>query len=522
MIRRAGPGEPPAARSQPTGGGEVRPGELFAALSLATDLGSGLPLEHALHTCLIAGRLALAGGASRDERAAVHHVALLHAIGCTSNAHETAALFGDDVATRAAWATIDPGRQLDVLRFVAARAGAGAPVAARLRTLAEVLGAGAAGPRANFAAHCEVAVRLAARLGLGAAVQDGLLHAFERYDGAGFPRGIAGEAIPYPARVLHVARDAHAILLASGVTAALEAARARGAYDPAIAALLTRELLAPPDGDAWDAVVTAEPPSGALTGDALDEACAVAGDFADMKSPWTLGHSAGVAELAEAAAWRLGLDDVPSVRRAALLHDLGRVAISSAVWDRAGALTGADWERVRLHPYYTERTLARCSGLAVLGRLGAAHHERLDGSGYHRGCGGADLPLPARVIAAADAFHAMTEARPHRAALPASDAAGVLETEARMGRLDAACVEAVLLAAGESRRVQRVLPAGLTAREAEVLGLVARGLTNREVALRLGTSAKTVGNQVQAVYGKIGVSTRAAAALFASEHGLLA
>jgi HD-GYP domain-containing protein (c-di-GMP phosphodiesterase class II) len=413
-------------------------------------------------------------------------------------------------------------------------------VAARLRALAEVLGAGPAGPRENFAAHCEVAVRLAARLGLPAAVQEGLQHAFERYDGHGFPGGVAGEAIPFSARVLHVARDAHAILLASGVTAALAAVRgraatpggdaapparasapARGAYDPAIAALLTRDML-DPAGDAWEAVIAASPPVPALAGDALDEACAVAGDFADMKSPWTLGHSAGVAELAEAAAWRLGLDDVPSVRRAALVHDLGRVAISSAVWDKAGPLTGADRERVRLHPYYTDRTLARCPGLAALGRLGAAHHERLDGSGYHRGCGAAELGSAARVIAAADACHAMTETRPYRAALSLDAAASELGAEARAGRLDAACVEAVLAASGVVfERVRPPLPAGLTEREAEVLGLIARGLTNKQVAERLGSAPKTVGNQVQAAYAKIGVSTRAAAALFASEHGLL-
>jgi len=504
------------------GSNSVRPTELFAALSLATDLGSGLPLEHALMTCLVSGRLAAAVGASPAERATAHHVALLHAIGCTSNAHETAARFGDDLATRAAWATLDPGRQLDVLRFLATRAGAGAPLPLRLQALAEAVAAGPRGARENFAAHCEVAVRLAGRLGLGEPVRAGLLHAFERWDGRGFPRGVAGEALPPAARLLHVARDAHAIRLSSGPAAAVAAVRSRaGAYDPAIAARLTAEMLEPEE-DAWEAVVAAAPAEAPLAGDALDAACAVAGDFADLKSPWTLGHSAGVAELAEAAGWRLGLADVPAVRRAGLLHDLGRVGVSSAIWDRAGPLSAADRERVRLHPLYTERTLARCAGLAALGRLGAAHHERLDGSGYHRGCGVAELDPAARTLAAADAFHAMTEARPHRAALAPDAAAAELSAEARAGRLDVRCVEAVLAAAGQrGERVRPPLPAGLTEREAQVLGLVARGLTNREVAARLGSAPKTVGNQVQAAYGKIGVSTRAAAALFAAEHGLL-
>jgi HD-GYP domain-containing protein (c-di-GMP phosphodiesterase class II) len=493
--------------------------EVLAALSLATDLGSGLPLEHALHTCLIATRLAAAAGSTRAERDATHHTALLHAVGCTSNSHETAALFGDDVRARAAWATIDPARQAEVLRFLAAAA-SGAPVA-RMRAVATALAAGPKGVRANFAAHCEVGRRLAERLGLPPLVQDSLLHAFERWDGKGFPRGVAGEAIPLPARLMHVARDAHAVVLAEDVAAALAAIRERDAYDPALAALLTDAMLAAPEEGAWAAVLAAAPGHACE----LDEACAVAGDFADLKSPYTLGHSGAVAELAEAAAWRLGLPagDVAVVRRAALVHDLGRAAISSAVWDRPGPLSDADRERVRLHPYYTERALARSDALASLGRLAGAHHERLDGSGYHRGCGAPELSREARVIAAADVFAAMTEPRPHRPAHSPEAAAAELTAQARAGCLDAACAEAVLAAAGQAaEKLRSALPAGLTEREAQVLGLVARGLTNKQVAERLGSSPKTVGNQVQAAYGKLGISTRAAAALFAAEHGLLA
>ena len=295
--------------------------ELLAALSLATDLGSGLPLEHALHTCLIAGRLAEAAGASRLEREATYYTALLHAVGCTSNAHETAALFGDDVRARAAWAAIDPARQIEVLRFLAAAA-TGAPPA-RMRAVAAAVAAGPKGVHANFAAHCEVARRIAERLGLSPLVQDSLLHAFERFDGKGVPRGVEGDAIPPPARFMHIARDAHAIVLAEDVATALAAIRERSAYDPAIAALLDESLLAEPEEGPWEAVIAAAP-AGAID---IDGVCAVAGDFADLKSPWTLGHSGAVAELAEAAAWRLGLqaEEVDVLRRAALVHDLGRV-----------------------------------------------------------------------------------------------------------------------------------------------------------------------------------------------------
>jgi HD-GYP domain-containing protein (c-di-GMP phosphodiesterase class II) len=492
--------------------------ELLAALSLATDLGSGLPLDHALHTCVIAVRLADAAEVTRGERDATFHTALLHAVGCTSNAHESAALFGDDVRARAAWATIDPARQTEVLRFLTAAA-TGAPPA-RLRTVARALAAGPNGVRANFAAHCEVGRRLAERLALPGLVQDSLLHAFERWDGKGFPRGVVGDAIPLPARLMHVARDAHALVLAEDVAAGLAAIRERDAYDPALAALVNESVLAEPEQGVWEAVIAAAP----VSATDLDEACAVAGDFADLKSPWTLGHSAGVAELGEAAAWRLGLaaDEVAVVRRAALLGDLGRAAISSAIWDRPGPLSEADRERVRLHPYYTERTLARSATLAPLGRLAGAHHERLDGSGYHRGCGAAELPVAARLIAAADVFAAMTEPRPHRPAHTPEAAAAELSAQAGAGRLDARCAEAVLAAAGQAgERVRPPLPAGLTEREAQVLGLIARGLTNKQVAERLGSAPKTVGNQVQAAYAKLGISTRAAAALFAVEHGLL-
>ena len=318
---------------------------------------------------------------------------------------------------------------------------------------------------------------------------------------------------------MHVARDAHAIVLAEGVATALAAIRERSAYDPAIAALLDESLLAEPEAGPWEAVIAAAP-AGAID---IEGVCAVAGTCRPQSRH---GHSATRAPSPSSPRRRRGgrlqAEEVAVVRRAALVHDLGRVAISSAIWDRAGPLSEADRERVRLHPYYTERTLARSPSLAPLGRLAGAHHERLDGSGYHRGCGASELPVAARLLATADVFEAMTEPRVHRPAHTPTAAAAELAAQAEAGRLDAECTEAVLAAAGQTReRVRPPLPAGLTEREAQVLGLVARGLTNREVAERLGSAPKTVGNQVQAAYAKLGISTRAAAALFAVEHGLL-
>jgi HD-GYP domain-containing protein (c-di-GMP phosphodiesterase class II) len=247
-------------------------------------------------------------------------------------------------------------------------------------------------------------------------------------------------------------------------------------------------------------------------------------DFADVKTPFTLGHSRGVAELAWGAAQMLRFSsaDVVSVRRAGLLHDVGRSGVSNAIWERPGELSLDQWERVRLHPYYTERILTHCECLRPLGALAGAHHERLNGTGYHRGRRGPDLEPLACVLAAADSCQAMLQPRPHRPARTLDDTARELRGEVTAGRLDARAVEAVLGSAGANPRQKTVFnPGGLTDREIEVLQLMARGQANREMARVLGITPKTVSHHVQHIYNKIGVSTRAAAAVFAVENRLL-
>jgi HD-GYP domain-containing protein (c-di-GMP phosphodiesterase class II) len=247
-------------------------------------------------------------------------------------------------------------------------------------------------------------------------------------------------------------------------------------------------------------------------------------DFADLKSPWVRGHSRSVASLAETAARHAGLDDgaCADLRRAGLVHDLGRVAVPNGIWDKPGPLATAEWERVRMHPYFTERILSRCRPLATLVAPATSHHERLDGSGYHRALAGQGLSRGDRLLAAADVFAALRADRPHRPALSEKDAARTLEREAAAGRLDDDAVACVLAASGSRPAPRRAgTPAGLTEREVEVLRLIARGSSNRDVAERLVISPKTVGRHVENLYRKIGVSSRAAAAVFAMEHGLL-
>jgi HD-GYP domain-containing protein (c-di-GMP phosphodiesterase class II) len=325
-----------------------------------------------------------------------------------------------------------------------------------------------------------------------------------------------------------VARDAAFQRLLGGVELAARVVRERagGAFDPAIAAVLAdqaAEILALDDErSAWKETLASEPsPESILEDQAIDEALAAMGDFADLASPYLVGHSAGVAQLATAAAQRYGLPtgDHRAVTRAALVHDVGRVAVPFHIWKKPAPLTPDEWERVRLHAYHTERILSRSPFLAPLAPVSTGHHERLDGSGYHRGATAVALTPAARLLAAADAYHAMTEPRAHREALPPAQAAELLDEQARAGRLDGECVAAVLAAAGHrTPRVSR--PAGLTEREAQVVGLLARGLQTKQIGRALGITTKTADHHMQHAYAKIGVSTRAAAALFAMQHGL--
>ena len=260
-----------------------------------------------------------------------------------------------------------------------------------------------------------------------------------------------------------------------------------------------------------------------MSDERFDDALEAIGEFADLKSPWTIGHSRGVADLAAEAARGSGLPsgDVVAIRRAGAVHDLGRLGVSNAVWDKRGALTRSELERVRLHPYLSERMLAFSPALAPLGAIAVQHHERLDGSGYPRGVSGDAITPMGRILAAADCYHAMTEMRPHRPARSPEEAAAEVRAEVAAGRLDGEAVDAVLRAAGHRVRRQREWPAGLTSREVEVLRLLARGFSNKEIAEQLTITPKTAGSHIEHIYMKIDASNRAQASLFAMRHGLM-
>ena len=506
----------------------VRRPELLASLSLAIDLGLGQPMEHMLRSCLIALRLAEAAGMDRAERSVVFYANLLAWIGCHADSHQIAVTFGDDIEFRRRYYSHDraqPGWGLGL----ASRVGSGAPLTERPRRLGSFLIHGSASMSDLIRSHCLSAGMFAERFGLGPDVREVLPQAFERWDGRGLPMGLAGNQLSLAMRVVHLADILEVHHRLGGVGRALKVARQRRGkkFDPDLTDLFCAKvpeiLVGLEVEDAWRAVVDEAPEPGPILSDRdFDRALEAVADFVDVKSPYTAGHSRGVAALAAEAAMGIGLPkgEIVRLRRAAWVHDLGRMGISNLVWDKPGRLNAAEWERVRLHPYLTERMLSRPAAMQALAEVAGRHHERLDGSGYPHGLAASALAPAARLLAAADVYHAMVEPRPWRNALAADQAADQLRHEVRSGRLDGGAVDAVLRAAGHRVGRRGVWPAGLTSREVEILAMVARGSSNEELAARLHISEKTVRNHLEHIYSKAEVSNRTGATLFAIEHGL--
>lgn len=518
----------PASATQESTG--VRLAELVALLSLGTDLGLGQPMEHMIRACLLSLRLADRLHLPDAERRVLYYSGLLAWVGCHTDAYEQAKWLGDDLTVKNdAHYGYDLGRPLDAASFVLRRVGSGRTMRERVRAGLAFVGGGRRALMSLARNHYLATDELATRLRLGDDVREGLRQSFERWDGKG-AFGIKGRRILLSSRLINLADVAEAFRRTDGVQAALAVARERNGthFDPELVTLLCDEapsLFAGLDAETtWDALIAAEPAlAPVVSGDALDDALEAIGSFAELKSPWRLGHARGVADLAVRAASAYGLppDDVTLLRRAALVHDLGGLGVSNLIWDKRAPLTRTEVERMRMHPYLVERMLSASPVLAPIGAVAARHHERMDGSGYPKGLSGDALSPAARLLAAADAYHAMTEIRPHRAAMRPEAAAAALSAEVRAGRIDGAAAAAVLRSAGHRATRRRDWPAGLTTREVEVLRLLARGFATKEIADRLAISAKTAANHVEHIYLKIDANNRATATLFAMKHGLM-
>jgi HD-GYP domain-containing protein (c-di-GMP phosphodiesterase class II) len=530
--RTEGDNEPMASRPvgpEPSVAEPPTRAELLAALSVAIDLGLGQPAEHMLRAAMIATRLANRLGLTQAQRDCVYYTTLIMWIGCHADSHEYARWFGDDIAVRHDSYLVD-WSGLPYLRFLMSNVGRGQPLTQRL-TIMATLFVNARGQLSRLIhSHCTSAALLADRIGLGPDVQASLAFAFERYDGGGLPAGAHGDEIPVQMRVAQLADMVEVHHRAGGVDGAVAVARGRrgGQFDPQVVDTFIQHadaiLAGPLAGDAWAAALREAPDRHQrLDEQGLDALLVALGDFVDLKCPFTLGHSRAVARLSGDAALAAGVDaDAAALaRRAGHVHDLGRIGVSNQIWSKPASLSAAEFERVRLHPYLTVRILNQVPGLARLAEVAGNHHECLNGSGYPRGLAGTALSLPDRVLAAAVSYQSACEPRPYRDELSPGAAARRLRERVRAGELDGVAVEAVLHAAGQPAQRPNLRPGGLTPREIEVLCLVARGASNKQIAASLVISEKTARNHVERTYAKIGVSNRIGASMYALRNGLV-
>lgn len=511
----------------------LRQAEVVVALSRATELAMGQPVDFALRSCVLGVDLARALGMDAEDVREVFYLALMRYVGCNAETYALAALFGDEIALRRALAPIDlasPAELVPVLLRLIAQANADAPMPQRLWRVVSALAQSRAVSTDVLTGHCEVAERFGTRLGFKPRIVRNLGQLYARWDGKGIPQGLKGEAISPAVRIVALVQDALTLDEAYGRDRCLKTLlkRRSNAYDPRVVDRFIADaeaLMRTVDARAsWQSVLALEPePFGRLDAADIDEMLLALADFIDIKSPFTSGHSRAVAELAAEAARRSNLpeSDAVALRRAGLVHDLGQAGVATAILVKPGALSEAEWEKVRLHPYHAERILDGLPLFAPLARLVGSHHERCDGSGYHRGLRGDAVPLAARILAAAEAYQSMIERRPYRAAMPPVAAAQALQLAVRAGKFDANAARSVLEAAGHPvTRTRFSQVAGLTPREIEVLRLLAGGQSIKEIARSLGVAPKTAGNHLQNLYAKIGVKTRGGATLFALEHGL--
>ena len=474
--------------------------EAVQALAMVGDLSMGQPTDGSIRAARLAARLATADGATPEACCHARLVALLRWSGCTANASGFATLLGDDVGGREA--------------MLAHTLPAGHPL-----TVTSVM------PLARI--HCEVSGDIARLLGLPAEVEAGLRHVWEHYDGNGLPERLRGAAIPVVVFYTSLAGDLEILARTHGLDDALRmiAGMANRKYPAALVHVLKDQ--APAWLDELDA--PAQAPADALL--ARRVPLSIVADMIELKLPWLTGYSRRVAGLVEAAA---ALADLPPAQqqclgRAALIHGIGRAAVPNTVWERDGRLSAADWEKIRLVPYWTARAGAQIPALRAEAALASHAYERLDGSGYFRNLDGDGLGQPQRLLAAACAYVALCMPRPWRPAYPPDEAARVLAEQA--GAFDANAIRNVIGAAGDpAAGVPAAGDPGPTAparksllsdREIEVLRRISLGESNKEAARILQISPSTVRTHVESIFRKLACSTRAAATLKALNLGLI-
>jgi len=432
--------------------------EVIAGLSYALDLTEGEPPGHAVRTTRIGMRLAEALELDPHTRTNLFYALLLKDAGCSANSARMAALFGaDDHVAKHTSKRVDWSRTLPAFAWSLRTVAAVGSARARVRQLRAIKAEGKV-TRALMQARCDRGAEIAYLLGLEADTAEAIRALDEHWDGCGQPRGLRGSEIPLLGRVLCLAQTVEIFHADGGVAAAWAVARRRSGrwFDPALVDVLgtirdDRDFwasLADDDGLGW------EPEDRLMTADdeRLDQIAQAFAGVVDAKSPWTYRHSDRACVIVLSLASALGYDaeTLRNLRRAALLHDVGKLSISNRILDKPGRLTPAELAKVREHPVVTERILERVPGFGSLAALAAAHHERLDGRGYPHHLGAAELTAPMRALAIADVYEALTSNRPYRAAMTSLQALDVIREQVPR-RLDADAFAALehMLAGGD-------------------------------------------------------------------------
>ncbi|MFG0305475.1 MAG: HD-GYP domain-containing protein [Phycisphaerales bacterium JB040] len=437
------------------GGERVALSEVVGALSYALDITEGQPEGHAVRACMIGMRLGEEIGLSESRRSALFYALLLKDLGCSSNAAKICYLFGaDDQRVKHGFKFTDWQSVLKSLPYIIKSvAPSGSPLE-RLRRFLSVAVSGTKGAKELIKIRCERGALIARDLDLPEEAVQAIRNLDEHWNGRGHPDGLRGEEIPLLARILSVSQTAEVFLTRYGLAAALQIVRARRTswFDPDLVRAF--ESIAE-DTPFWMDVMSGqerrhvarfEPRGMALHADeaTIDRLCGAFSQVVDAKSPWTACHSQGVSDVAVGIGRVMGLGarELTGLRRAGLLHDIGKLGVSNAVLDKPGRLTEAEFARLREHPAHTHRILSRAACFEPIAELAARHHEKLDGSGYHRGLRGAELSLPERVLVVADMYEALAAKRPYRQDLSEGEVMDILGREAGV-RIDAGCVEAL-------------------------------------------------------------------------------
>ncbi len=398
----------------------------------------GQPEGHTVRSCLIGMGLANRLGLDADRRSALFYALLLKDAGCSSNASKRSTLF-DDMAAKGRVKTLDWTGPPHVALYTAGTAGgslltkAGRTVESGIedrRTLRELV-----------RVRCERGAEIARLVGFPEETARAIRSLDEHWDGGGHPDGLKGEEIPLLARICGLAQTAEVFFTARGQAAAEEVARTRSGrwFDPELVDVLLAEaregdlweVLS--RGDAWGEVSRLEPADRVLeaTPERIDLVARAFGEIIDAKSPYTHSHSEGVARKAAAIGERAGLGPgtIRDLMRAGLLHDIGKLGISSRILDRPGGLTAGEYAEIKRHPRLTYEILSRVAPFRPIVETAANHHERLDGSGYHRGLTAENLDLPSRIVAVADVYDALSTNRPYQKSLPKDEALAILRRD---------------------------------------------------------------------------------------------